>query len=156
MKQNTMNKREIQKWFEEQNFEHNSLGDLISTLLSYNLDKMVTDHENQNFIHIVSRDNGGTILTTEKPIGYCNRSSGYVYPTTVEDYVGVSTELDENVDFGEFSLPNLDEEENPQKFGTPTESRYKKGFEELLCYFDSISDEEQPKIAKKLEDLGLI
>lgn len=129
-----MNKQEVQKWFREQNFEHNSLGDLILTLLSYNLDKRVTDHENQEYIHVVSKNDGGTILTTEKPIGYCNRSSGYVYPTTVEDYIGVSTELDENVDFGEFSLPNWDEEENPSKFGKAVErkSKYKEAFYKLL------------------------
>jgi len=32
-------------------------------------------------------------------------------------------------------------------------NRYKKAFEELECYFDSISDEEQPKVAKKLEKI---
>jgi len=129
-----MNKKEIQKWFKEQNFEHNSLGDLISALLPYNLDKRVRNHENQNFIHIVNDNEGSTILTTEKPIGYCNRSGGYVYPTTVEDYVGVSTELDENVDFGEFSLPKLDEEVNPSKFGEVVErkSKYKEPFYLLL------------------------
>lgn len=26
-----------------------------------------------------------------------------------------------------------------------------KAYEELSCYFDSISDEEQPKVAKRLE-----
>lgn len=139
-----MNKKEIQERFREQNFEHNSLGDLISVLLSYNLDKRVTDHENQEYIHVVSRDDGGTILTTEKPIGYCNRSSGYVYPTTVEDYVGVSTELDENVDFGEFSLPILDEEENPSKFGEPIEraSKYKEPFYLLLKRVQDILPQE--------------
>lgn len=33
--------------------------------------------------------------------------------------------------------------------------KYKKGYEILICYFDSISDEEQPKVAKKLEKLLL-
>jgi hypothetical protein len=28
---------------------------------------------------------------------------------------------------------------------------YKKAYSELSCYFDSISDEEQEKVAKKLE-----
>ena len=32
---------------------------------------------------------------------------------------------------------------------------YKKGFEELMCYFDSISDEEKPKLNKRLNKLGL-
>lgn len=30
-------------------------------------------------------------------------------------------------------------------------AQYEKAFEELICYFDSISDEEQPKISKRLE-----
>jgi hypothetical protein len=30
---------------------------------------------------------------------------------------------------------------------------YKKAYEELNCYFDSISDEEQPKVAKKLDKI---
>lgn len=34
-------------------------------------------------------------------------------------------------------------------------TKYKKGFQELLCYFDSISDEEQPKVHKRLRKLGL-
>lgn len=42
----------------------------------------------------------------------------------------------------------------PPIFKTET-LNYKKGFEELMCYFDSISDEEKPKINKILEDLGL-
>ena len=33
--------------------------------------------------------------------------------------------------------------------------RYKKGFEIMICYFDSISDEEQPKVNKKLAILNL-
>jgi predicted RNase H-like nuclease (RuvC/YqgF family) len=31
--------------------------------------------------------------------------------------------------------------------------KYKKGYAELECYFDSISDEEQPKVAKRLEKI---
>ena len=33
--------------------------------------------------------------------------------------------------------------------------RYKKAYEILICYFDSISDEEQPKVNKKLAKLNL-
>lgn len=132
---------------------------LIELLEPYakNENALITNHENEDFIHIVNKSNGDVILSTKKPIGYCNRSSGYVYPTEVEDYLGVSPELDENVDLCEITLPNLDEEDNPQKFGKPVmkESKYKKGFEELMCYFDSISDEEKPKISKRLEKLGL-
>lgn len=132
---------------------------LIELLEPYakNENALITNHENADFVHICSTSQGNVILTTEKPIGYCNRSSGYVYPTEVEDYLGVSSELDENVDLHEMTLPNLDGEENPQKFGTPImkESKYKKAYEELMCYFDSISDEEKPKLNEKLKELGL-
>ena len=30
---------------------------------------------------------------------------------------------------------------------------YKKAYEELNCYFDSISDEEQPKVSKRLNKI---
>ena len=33
--------------------------------------------------------------------------------------------------------------------------KYKAGFNELMTYFDSISDEEKPKVIKFLTDLGL-
>ena len=33
--------------------------------------------------------------------------------------------------------------------------KYKKAFDILNCYFDSISDEEQPKVAKQLAKLGV-
>lgn len=33
--------------------------------------------------------------------------------------------------------------------------KYKKGFDILHEYFDSISDEEQPKVFKRLKKLGL-
>lgn len=31
--------------------------------------------------------------------------------------------------------------------------KYKKAFQEMLCYFDSISDEEQPKLHKRLNKI---
>lgn len=138
-------KKEFKNWLKEQNFDHDSLGSLLEVLMNYNLDKSVTDHENQRFIHTVSTDDGGTILTTEKPIGYCKRSSGYVYPTSVEDYVGVSPELDENVDLSEMVLPNLDEEENPTKFADAVErkSKYKEPFKKLLTMVENDLTQEQ-------------
>jgi hypothetical protein len=34
-------------------------------------------------------------------------------------------------------------------------AKYKKAFDILNCYFDSISDEEKPKVSKQLTKLGL-
>ena len=33
--------------------------------------------------------------------------------------------------------------------------KYKRAYEEVMCYFDSISDEEQPKLLKRLTEIGL-
>lgn len=33
--------------------------------------------------------------------------------------------------------------------------RYQKAYQILICYFDSIPDEEKPKVDKKLNKLGL-
>ena len=33
--------------------------------------------------------------------------------------------------------------------------KYKKGFDILMEYFDSISDEEKPKVDKQLKEIGL-
>ena len=35
-------------------------------------------------------------------------------------------------------------------------AKYKAGFDEVMCYFDSISDEEQPKLVERLEKIGLL
>jgi hypothetical protein len=37
------------------------------------------------------------------PIGTCNRTNGFVYPTTVDGYAGYSIELDEDVYEFEFT-----------------------------------------------------
>ena len=34
-------------------------------------------------------------------------------------------------------------------------NKYKKGYHLLMMYFDSIADEEKPKVSKELENLGL-
>ncbi len=111
---------------------------LIELLSAYNGEMEVIDFEGQNFVHISHHDNdngGRLILSTERPIGYCNRSGEYVFPTLVEDYLGVVPAIEENVDLGEITLPKLDEEKNSRKFGKPIdkfESKYKEAFETLL------------------------
>jgi hypothetical protein len=37
------------------------------------------------------------ILSTEKPIGTCNRTGSYVYPSVVEGYSAFCPELDEDL-----------------------------------------------------------
>ena len=73
-----------------------TVGKLIELLSAYPKDFKITNEQNEDFIHIV---NGGdsVILSTKKPIGYCNRSGEYVYPSVVEGYSAFSPELDEDL-----------------------------------------------------------
>lgn len=83
-----------------------SVGKLIELLSTYPKDMIITDQQNQSFIHMINigdKDNQQLILSTQKPIGVCNRSGGYVYPSVVEGYVGFSPDLDEDLFEFEFS-----------------------------------------------------
>mgnify|MGYP000632663417 CR=1 FL=1 len=73
-----------------------TIGKLIELLSDYNKDSIITNEQGLPFIHIVnSKDN--VVLSTQKPIAYCARSGGYVYPTKTEGYFGYSIDLDEDV-----------------------------------------------------------
>jgi len=76
--------------------------ELIELLSKYPQDFVITDEQNRPFVHIINgADN--VILSPEKPIGICNRSGGYVYPSIVEGYDGFSPELDEDLYESEFN-----------------------------------------------------
>jgi hypothetical protein len=74
-----------------------SVGKLIELLSAYPKDMVITNEQNQPFIHIINRNKENVILSTTKPIGYCNRSGEYVYPSVVEGYSAYSPELDEDL-----------------------------------------------------------
>lgn len=84
---------------------------LIELLSNYPKDFVITDEQNRPFIHIINNDES-IILSTQKPIGICDRSGGYVYPSIVEGYAGFSPELDEDLYEFEFSkdMSKLQEE----------------------------------------------
>jgi hypothetical protein len=75
---------------------------LIELLSKYPQDFEILDEQNRQFIHIINT-NDTVRLSTEKPIGICNRSGGYVYPSIVDDYTGFCPELDEDLFEFEFS-----------------------------------------------------
>ena len=58
-------------------------------------DAIIINEQNQDFIHILASDT--LRLSTTKPIGICNKSSGYVYPSIVDGYIGFSPELNEDL-----------------------------------------------------------
>jgi hypothetical protein len=79
-----------------------TIKDLIELLNKYPQNFVITDEQNRPFVHIVNGEDN-VILSTEKPIGICNRSGGYVYPSIVEGYVGFSPDLDEDLYEFEFN-----------------------------------------------------
>ena len=58
-------------------------------------DAIIVNEQNEDFIHILAEDT--LRLSTTKPIGNCNRSGEYVYPSVVEGYSAFSPELDEDL-----------------------------------------------------------
>jgi hypothetical protein len=79
---------------------------LVELLSKYPQDFIITDEQNRPFIHMINIgdiNNHSVILSASQPIGICNRSGGYVYPSVVDGYVGFSTELDEDLYEFEFN-----------------------------------------------------
>ncbi len=58
-------------------------------------DIIITSEQNEDFVHMIAGN--PTILSTKQPIGYCNRTDEYVYPSVVEGYSAFSPELDEDL-----------------------------------------------------------
>lgn len=74
-----------------------TIGQLIELLSKYPKDMPITNEQNQDFIHIVNTIDDSVILSTNKPIGYCNRTGEYVYPSMVDGYSAFSPTLDEDL-----------------------------------------------------------
>lgn len=80
---------------------------LIELLSKYPKDFIITDEQNQPFIHIVNRQDDVITLSTKKPIGNCNKCGDYAYKEDVLDYFGVCPSCDENLyDFEISELSN--------------------------------------------------
>jgi hypothetical protein len=73
-----------------------NVGELIEKLSVYPKDMVITNEQNQDFVHIVNGANN-VILSTTSPIGYCNRTGEYVYPSVVEGYSAFCPSLDEDL-----------------------------------------------------------
>ncbi len=73
-----------------------TIGKIIELLSDYPKDVIIINEQGQDFIHIVNIKNR-VILSAEKPIGYCNRTGEYVYPSKVDGYSAYSPELDEDL-----------------------------------------------------------
>lgn len=76
---------------------------LVELLSMYSDDAIITNEQNEDFIHIINDSKGNIILSTTKPIGHCNRSGEYVYPSIVEGYVGYCPTIDEDLYDYEFT-----------------------------------------------------
>ncbi|MDC7249490.1 MAG: hypothetical protein PQJ49_06215 [Sphaerochaetaceae bacterium] len=71
-------------------------------------DAVVTDMQLRDFVHITHDTEGNIRLCTHRPIGRCNRTGEYVYPSEVEGYAAYCPELDE--DLYEFEFTRIDHE----------------------------------------------
>jgi len=69
-------------------------------------DAIIMDIQRQDFVHIITDGDGNLMLSTSRPIGVCNRSGEYVYPSVVEGYVGYCPETDEDLYEIEFKKIN--------------------------------------------------
>ena len=73
---------------------------LKSILQSMNDDTVITNEQNQDIVNIVADDI--LILSTNKPIGLCNRTGTNVYPSIVDGYTAFCPELDEDLNDAEW------------------------------------------------------
>lgn len=72
-----------------------TVGKLKEVIKSMRDDAIVSTEQNQDIINIVACDT--LILSTTKPIGYCNRSGSNVFPSVVEGYSAFCPKLDEDL-----------------------------------------------------------
>lgn len=77
--------------------------ELLKFLDMFQDDDIITNQQNEDFIHMVNTNSGNIILSTQKPIGICNRTSTYVYPSIVKGYHGFCPELGEDLYYSEFT-----------------------------------------------------
>lgn len=73
--------------------------ELIELLKNYNQNEPITNQYGEDFIHIRSTRDGSTILSTQKPIGYCSKCGEKVYPSDIRKkyYKGYCLDCDENL-----------------------------------------------------------
>lgn len=75
----------------------------------FNEDAIIVDMQLRDFVHITHNNKGNVIqLCVSKPIGYCNRTGEYVYPSEVKGYAAYCPELDE--DLYEFEFTRIEHE----------------------------------------------
>ena len=65
-------------------------------------DAVVTDEQLRDFEHITHDSVGNIRLCINRPIGRCNRTDEYVYPSIVDGYDAYCPELDEDLYEHEF------------------------------------------------------
>jgi Zn finger protein HypA/HybF involved in hydrogenase expression len=70
---------------------------LRELLNSFMPDARVITPDSDHIVHISNLKDGTVVLSTEKPIGYCKKCGEYVFPTTVEGYVGVCPNCNEDL-----------------------------------------------------------
>lgn len=76
----------------------NTVGKMIELLKEYPEDMELVNEFNENFCHMVNIEERKLLLSTKKPIAYCNTSGEYVYPSSeFDDYFGYSPAMGDYV-----------------------------------------------------------
>jgi len=84
-----------------------TVGELKKLINNMNDDTIIRDEQNSDFIHIIASNE--LRLSTRKPIGYCNRSGEYVYPSVLKGYSAFSPELEEDLYLMEWTPFTVDD-----------------------------------------------
>lgn len=82
-----------------------------------NPEAIITDQQGRDITHMrFDIEQGDLILSTEAPIGECNRTGAQVYPSEVEGYTAYCPELDEDLyDFEFIPFVNTNQHKHKQK-----------------------------------------
>ena len=103
----------------------------------------------QNFLSVdkkTARSSYGEFFTIGEEVGHEGAEDNAVIQGFVEEFDG--NEIKVFTSKGHCHLDFL------VKLNDITPN-YKEAYEEVMCYFDSISDEEKPKLLSRLQKLGL-
>lgn len=83
-----------------------TVGKLKELLSSYDDNMLIVNEQLESFIHLVNasvKDKDILLLSTKKPIGTCNRTGDYVYPSIINGYTAYCPTTDEDLYIFEFT-----------------------------------------------------
>ena len=80
--------------------DSHSVGEIVKILQEYPKDMILIDSTGRSFIHIINIENHRLLISTTKPICYCNKCGNYGYKEEsklIKDYYAYCPTCDENL-----------------------------------------------------------